>query len=415
MKIFLLAVVVTALFCSVQAEGNHKRRKRFHQLRKVAKSEADALVAASTSASLSSSTRTPCPCDHPSHCLPISGPPVRQREIYGFNAFGDWEDENAFGWQYATTVAWAHNASFVCAAHSHGVRVVMAAPSINMTAMIEPSSRATWVASANKAVTSNFFDGIVFDFESPLPQGSKEAEAYALLIGETRDALHKISSSYQISTCTAWSPDDIDGRGYDMAALAAASDLLYVMDYDTRSQVFDHCLASANAPLPGMIRGITRYFDLGISAQKLVLGVPWYGYRYECEEGTDEKAVFCPIDFVPFRGVNCSDAAGSEYDLQRILNEAVPNATTTMRRDANMRALYFNTKDEKTGKTVQWWFDVSPKVSCPTLDPSTLDRGLTTFAFGRTLPRSKKSSYGLESTASSVSGPSLLETSAPRH
>ena len=364
MNVLLLAALLAAALMAGQVPVRahdvfHGRRKRWNELRKVAKSEADALVAASAAMSSFSTSAPSCPCDNPAHCKPISGAPTRSREIYGFNAFPDWEDEQrSFGWQYATTVAWAHNASFICRAHSHGVRVVMSAPSINMTAMVEPAARAAWVASANNAVTGNFFDGVVFDFESPLPQGSKEAEAYALLIGETRDALHKLNPSYQISTCTAWSPDDIDGRGYDMPALAAASDLLYVMDYDTRSQVFDHCLASANAPLPGMIRGISRYFDLGIEARKLVLGVPWYGYRYLCQEGTDEKAVFCPIDFVPFRDVNCSDAAGQEWDLQRILNDAVPNATTPMRRDANMRALYFNTKDPATGRVVQWWFDV---------------------------------------------------------
>ena len=40
--------------------------------------------------------------------------------------------------------------------------------------------------------------------------------------------------------------------------MCAASDLCYVMDYDTRSQVFTQCLASANAPLPGAIYGIGR-------------------------------------------------------------------------------------------------------------------------------------------------------------
>jgi len=54
-----------------------------------------------------------------------------------------------------------------------------------------------------------------------------------------------------------------------MTALAAASDLLYVMDYDTRSQVYDACLASANAPIAGMIRGIQRYVDLGIDKLKV--------------------------------------------------------------------------------------------------------------------------------------------------
>ena len=35
----------------------------------------------------------------------------------------------------------------------------------------------------------------------------------------------------------AWSPHGIDGRSFDWMGLAAAADLLFVMAYDTQSQV----------------------------------------------------------------------------------------------------------------------------------------------------------------------------------
>ena len=87
-----------------------------------------------------------------------------------------------------------------------------------------------------------FYDGIVFDYESPQASGSAEAATYAALIGETRTTFHSVNPSYQISTCVAWSPDGIDGRDYPYVDLAKGSDLLYVMDYDTRSQIFDQCM-----------------------------------------------------------------------------------------------------------------------------------------------------------------------------
>jgi di-N-acetylchitobiase len=34
-----------------------------------------------------------------------------------------------------------------------------------------------------------------------------------------------------------WSPYDIDGRSYDYKGLAEAADLLFIMMYDTQSQV----------------------------------------------------------------------------------------------------------------------------------------------------------------------------------
>ena len=56
------------------------------------------------------------------------------------------------------------------------------------------------------------------------------------------------------------------------------------MGYDTRSQIFDECVAGANAALPVLREGLQAYFDLGIPPHQLVqlvMGVPWYGY-YPC-------------------------------------------------------------------------------------------------------------------------------------
>lgn len=198
----------------------------------------------------------------------------------------------------------------------------------------------------------------MFDYESPQAPGSAEAATYAALVGETRAAFHAVNPSYQISTCVAWSPNDIDGRAYPYVDLAKGSDLLYVMDYDTRSQIFDQCIAAANAPVAGMIKGIEGYLNLGIAPEKLVLGVPWYGYHYPCVSGTARDARFCPIKSVPFRGVNCSDAAGNELDGSKILSVLrSAQATTGLRWDENMGAPYFNAIDAGTGAVAQYWFD----------------------------------------------------------
>ena len=57
------------------------------------------------------------------------------------------------------------------------------------------------------------------------------------LVRETTRILHEQLPGSQVSVCAAWSPDGIDGRHYDYSALAEASDYLYVMAYDVRSQV----------------------------------------------------------------------------------------------------------------------------------------------------------------------------------
>ena len=306
---------------------------------------------------LGSESELNCPCSNAAHCTTISGPPVRATgEVFGF--INKEVNATQLNWTRITTVAWANTPEIVCAAHAHGARAVMASPSLNLVDLADKDERKKWIAAALAKVQASFYDGIVFDYESPQASGSPEADTYALVISETRQEFHRINPSYQISTCVAWSPDDIDGRAYPYVDLAAASDLLYVMDYDTRSQIFDQCVAAANAPYPGMIKGIQGYLNLGISPKKLVLGVPWYGYAYHCVNGTSKDARFCPLPLVPFRGVNCSDAAGHEHDGSTILSILrSPKATTQLLWDENMGAPYFNALDSDTGGVVQYWFD----------------------------------------------------------
>jgi len=128
-------------------------------------------------------------------------------------------------------------------------------------------------------------------------------------------------------------------------------------------QVLDACIAAANAPFSGTVRGVSRYLDLGIPPSQLVLGVPWYGYRYPCLRGTAPTARFCPIAQVAFRGVNCSDAAGSEVGYKEILRRLGSGGAATARRwDANQGAHYFNAVEDGGGEgtepgVVQYWYD----------------------------------------------------------
>ena len=87
-------------------------------------------------------------------------------------------------------------------------------------------------------IVEKFYDGITFDYESVIEPGSPKAQYYVDIVNETNIALKKINSAYQVSVCVPWSPglpSGIDGRAYDFKGLAAASDFLYVMQYDTRS------------------------------------------------------------------------------------------------------------------------------------------------------------------------------------
>lgn len=74
------------------------------------------------------------------------------------------------------------------------------------------------------------------------------------------------------------------------------------------------CVASANSPLPLVVAGMANWTapPFSVPPSKLVLGVPWYGYAYECIDAPAPAEAVCEIRRVTWRGVNCSDAVGGE-------------------------------------------------------------------------------------------------------
>jgi di-N-acetylchitobiase len=91
------------------------------------------------------------------------------------------------------------------------------------------------------------------------------------------------------------------------------------MAYDEQSQIFGtECTARANSGLFDTTGGIMAYLQLGIDPKKLVLGLPWYGYDYNCTATGLPPQQKCYIARVPFRGVNCSDAAGRQLPYSQI-------------------------------------------------------------------------------------------------
>eukprot|EP00123_Amoebidium_parasiticum_P021156 comp6252_c0_seq1/m.2073 comp6252_c0_seq1/g.2073 ORF comp6252_c0_seq1/g.2073 comp6252_c0_seq1/m.2073 type:complete len:429 (-) comp6252_c0_seq1:64-1350(-) len=302
-----------------------------------------------------------CPCENKDWCRPIQA--VREREVYGFTSGTD-DDWKHFDWDTVTTIAWANpnNSALMCYAHSKGVRVIAATPpGLPLTG--DRGKRAEWIKSVVSLVQTHHMDGVTFDYEEPIAADAPERDYYTALVKEATEALHSAVPGSQVSVCAAWAPDNIDGRAYDYHSLAAVSDLLYVMVYDTRSQVFDRCLAGANAPLSLTQRGLARYMDIGVPKDKIILGVPWYGYTYPCVNMSSPQDIYCPIPFVPFRGVDCSDAAGAELDLRVILRKLEEGKNTTaVMWDDSVKAPYFNYVHED-GTIHQMWFDNAASLS----------------------------------------------------
>ncbi|PRW45439.1 di-N-acetylchitobiase [Chlorella sorokiniana] len=174
------------------------------------------------------------------------------------------------------------------------------------------AARTAWVAAQLEKARLLHLDGINFDLEDPIPPGHPLARNYTALVAVTASAFHAAIPGSQVSVDVPWSPFGIDGRSYDWHGLASAADLLFVMAYDMQSQIWGSCVASANSPAALVLRGAQQWLELGIPADKLILGLPWYGYRYPCANPAFAagQEQLCALPPTPFQGAPCSDAAG---------------------------------------------------------------------------------------------------------
>ncbi|XP_028300210.1 di-N-acetylchitobiase [Gouania willdenowi] len=299
---------------------------------------------------------SPCPCETPQLCQPVSG--RRDLEVFVFDVGGKtWKSYN---WSQVTTVAafGKYDPELMCYAHSHGARVVLKGD-VPLSHIVDPHNRTAWIMEQMKLAKSQFMDGINIDVEQAVEDGSPEQLALTALVKETTDVFHREIPGSQVSFDVAWSPKCIDKRCYDYVAIADSCDLLFVMSYDEQSQIMGDCIAMANAPFSQTLNAYDQYLDLKIDPKKLVMGVPWYGYDYQCINLSKEG--ICSIEKVPFRGAPCSDAAGKQKTYKWIM-KTVNSSTTHRQWDEKQKAPYFNYMSQD-GQTHQVWYD-DPQSIC---------------------------------------------------
>jgi len=255
-----------------------------------------------------------------------------------------------FDWSLVTTLAvfGRFDPQMVCTAHANNARVVFGT-GLSVTQLRNLSATSEWIISNYQRLVDTFADGINIDIEDPLQQ----EDAYLLteLVQNVSSYIHAKLPYSQVTFDVAWSPNCIDQRCYDYAAIARATDFVIIMDYDMRSQIFGPCIASANSPPNLLQQGVANFTKLGIPTSKLVMGVPWYGYDYPCKSVNGQ---ICDIPPITWRGVNCSDAAGTERAYSAI-KELLANSTTGYQWDPVLQSPWFN---YMSGSSVhQVWFD----------------------------------------------------------
>jgi chitinase len=164
---------------------------------------------------------------------------------------------------------------------------------------VSPQSRENFVRSAIEVLLDpwpDLFDGFDLDWEFPVAGGlsenihrTEDKENYTLLIAEFRRQLDQRASKFnRFFFLTAAVPAAQDPmKNIEISKVYRYLDWLNVMTYDyhTGSAIthFNSPLYSSSAdPTPALNvhATIQAYLGLGIPPEKLVIGVPFFGYKY---------------------------------------------------------------------------------------------------------------------------------------
>jgi chitinase len=120
-----------------------------------------------------------------------------------------------------------------------------------------PKTRKKFVQNLTSFCLENDLDGVDFDWEFPENEG--EIQAYAALLAEVKAAF----KPYDLIVSVALAPSDqIDLKPY------VAADRIHIMSYDRGSK---------HSTLEQAQQDVALFLSTGVSPQKLILGIPFYG------------------------------------------------------------------------------------------------------------------------------------------
>ena len=237
------------------------------------------------------------------------------------------------------------NCDLVSFAHQHSVRVVISAE-FPMNSINDDETIAVWIEDKLADLETFGFDGLNFDNE----QLSGTADIVAQRIHEVRVALGPVPS---LSFDTSIYPNNALS-GYDFKAMAKDVDFFLPMGYD---MPWNCVTASGNSPIGGLQAGLDEYQnDLGISSSQLILGLPWYGWRYSCADGTAANTTTaCTLPPIPDGG-NWLDLA-AQVGLDAIITDKLKFeiSDSSVHIDGESGTKFFTYVDG--GLVKQYWYD----------------------------------------------------------
>ncbi|HRN96789.1 MAG TPA: glycoside hydrolase family 18 protein [Candidatus Levybacteria bacterium] len=174
-------------------------------------------------------------------------------------------------------------------AHQHGTRVVLTITQMEnseIKALLDdPVAQERSIRETVDLVQRRGIDGVNIDLEYTGNPGSRYKALYSQYVKNMTDAMHAENPHAKVTVSVYASAVKLRML-YDVAQISENSDGIFMMAYDFAVASSDNAIPTA--PLYGHKEGKYWYdvstavedFLVHMPAEKLILGVPWYGYNY---------------------------------------------------------------------------------------------------------------------------------------
>lgn len=174
-------------------------------------------------------------------------------------------------------------------AHKYGTRVVLTLTQMdNQTIenlMDSPNAQNQTINQTINEVKTRGIDGVNIDFEYMGDPGDDYRNKFTNFITNFNNKLHQEIPNSKL-TVSVYASSVKDPKIYDISKISSNSDGIFMMAYDFATTTSDQVIPTS--PLYGYKQG-QYWYDVSTAvndflkympANKLILGLPWYGYNY---------------------------------------------------------------------------------------------------------------------------------------
>lgn len=174
-------------------------------------------------------------------------------------------------------------------AHKNGTRVVLTITQMNnsdiQALMDNQEAQEKLIQNVINLVKRRGIDGVNVDFEYIGDPGNVYRNKFSNFVGVFTKELHERISGSKL-TVSVYASAVIDPKIYNIQKIAKSADGIFMMAYDFATTSSDNAIPTS--PLYGHKEG-KYWYDVSTAVEdflkvmppeKLILGVPWYGYNY---------------------------------------------------------------------------------------------------------------------------------------